>query len=115
VKPLRYQELARMAVGRMNGLSEDPVAAVCWAIEKAIDEHLSSVDLPTLPTHCRGMRRVALWLAHHGRGTPSAISLALGTTPRVVSRTLRRMRDKGITRSDKGRWSLVRSPLAVSA
>lgn len=107
--PLRYQELARQAVARMQSLSGDPVESVCWAIERAIDEHLGSVDLPSLPLRCRGMRRVALWLSHHGRGTPSTIASALHTDPRVISRTLKRLQTARICSKSGRVWTLVSS------
>lgn len=105
--PLRYQELARQAVARMQSLCGDPVESVCWAIERAIDEHLGSVDLPSLPIRCRGMRRVALWLSHHGRGTPSTIAAALHTDPRVISRALRRLQAARICSKSGRVWTLV--------
>ena len=113
MKPTRYAELARQAVGRMQNLGQDPIDAVCWAIEQAIDEHLGSVDLPSLPMRCKGMRRVALWLAHNGRGTPSTIAHALHTDVRVVSRVLGRLRKAGIAHSNAGRWSLVTKATAA--
>ncbi len=110
--PKRYQELAREALARVDVLGEDPVAAVCRAIEKAVDEHLNAIDIPGIPVRCRGMRRVAHYLAHHGSGTPSTIGLAHGYSASVASAYLRRMKRAGVVTSREGRWELQREARA---
>lgn len=98
----RYQELAKQAHARMTQLGHDPVAAICWAIEQAVDENIgAAVDIPSLPLRNRGMRRTALLLAHHGVATPSMVARGLGTKSKVAWVYLRRLVRDGHAMKDR--------------
>lgn len=97
----RYRELAAQAQARITNLGHDPVAAICWAIERAVDENVGeAVDIPGLPLRCRGMRRAALYLAHHSVATPSMVARALGTSRKVAWTYLGRLVKDGHASKD---------------
>ncbi len=113
-RPTRYAELARMAIAKHQQLGVALEHAIAQAIEAAVNENIGeALDFPAIKTSNIGMRRTALFLAHHGAATPSQVDHALRLGRSGSGKCLKRLvRDGVAVRVGKGLYRLAAGRMA---